>query len=157
MTDHEKIRELLSLAAADALEPDEDRLVSDHIRSCSDCSAQLEDWRLLAGGLRRLPTPQPRGVIVERARAMAQIRLTDHLEQRWNRAVMSGLIVFAWILTLMSWPVVKFVSGGFLSMLDPRFSHTWLVFGVFTTLVWAGGAAAAVLLSQQQRRERRFA
>ena len=157
MTDHEKIRELLSLAAADALEPDEDRLVSEHLRSCADCAGQLEDWRLLAGGLRRLPTPQPRGVIVERARTMAQIRLTDHLERRWNRAVMSGLIVFAWILTLMSWPVVKFVSGGFLSMLDPRFSHTWLVFGVFTTLVWAGGAAAAVLLSQQQRREWRFA
>jgi predicted anti-sigma-YlaC factor YlaD len=157
MTDHEKIRELLCLAAADALETSEDRLVSEHLRSCAGCAAQLEEWRLLAGGLRRLPTPQPRGVVVERARAMAQIRLTDHLEYKWNRAVMSGLIVFAWILTLMSWPVVKFVSGGLLTMLDPRFSHTWLVFGVFTTLVWAGGAAAAVLLSQQQRRERSLA
>jgi len=112
---------------------------------------------MLAGGLRRLPTPQPRGVVVERARAMAQIRLAEHLEHKWNRAVMSGLIVFAWVLTLMSWPVVKFVSGGFLSMLDPRFSHTWLVFGVFTTLVWVGGGAAAVLLSMQQRRERSLA
>jgi predicted anti-sigma-YlaC factor YlaD len=157
MSDHEKIRELLSLAAADALEPNEDRLVSEHVRSCSSCAAQLEEWRLLAGGLRRLPTPQPRGVIVERARAMAQVRLTEHLEHKWNRAVMSGLIVFAWILTLLSWPVVRFVSGGFLSMLDPRFSHTWVVFGVFTTLVWMGGGAAAILLSQQQRRERRLA
>jgi predicted anti-sigma-YlaC factor YlaD len=157
MNDHQKIRELLSLAAADVLDSGEERLVSEHIRSCDACAAQLESLRLLAGGLRRLPTPQPRGVIVERARAMAQIRLTDHIEQKWNRAVMSGLIVFAWILTLMSWPVVRFVSGGFLSMLDPRFSHTWLVFGAFTTLVWVGGASAAVLLSQQQRRERRFA
>jgi predicted anti-sigma-YlaC factor YlaD len=157
MMDHGKIRELLALAAADALEPNEDRLVSEHLRSCSDCAAQLEEWRMLAGGLRRLPTPQPRGVVVERARAMAQIRLAEHLEHKWNRAVMSGLIVFAWVLTLMSWPVVKFVSGGFLSMLDPRFSHTWLVFGVFTTLVWVGGGAAAVLLSMQQRRERSLA
>jgi len=157
MMDHGKIRELLALAAADALEPNEDRLVSEHLRSCSDCAAQLEEWRMLAGGLRRLPTPQPRGVVVERARAMAQIRLAEHLEHKCNRAVMSGLIVFAWVLTLMSWPVVKFVSGGFLSMLDPRFSHTWLVFGVFTTLVWVGGGAAAVLLSMQQRRERSLA
>jgi hypothetical protein len=88
---------------------------------------------------------------------LAQIRLTEHLEHKWNRAVMSGLIVFAWVLTLMSWPVVRFVSGGFLTMLDPRFSHTWMVFGVFTTLVWVGGGAAAVLLSMQQRRERSLA
>ena len=157
MTEHQKIRELLSLAAADALEPNEDRLVSEHLRSCTDCAAQLEEWRLLAGGLRRLPTPQPRGVVVERARAMAQIRLAEQIEHKWNRAVMFGLITFAWVLTLMSWPVVKFISGGFLSMLDPRFSHTWLVFGVFTTLVWVGGGAAAVLLSMQQRRERSWA
>ena len=157
MTDHDKIRDLLSLAAADALEPDEDRLVSEHLGSCVDCAAQLEAWRLLAGGLRRLPTPQPRGVVVERARAMAQIRLAGQIEHQWNRAVMFGLITFAWVLTLMSWPVVKFISGGFLSMLDPRFNHTWLVFGVFTTLVWAGGGAAAVLLSLQQRRERSWA
>jgi hypothetical protein len=117
----------------------------------------MESWRLLAGGLRRLPTPQPRGVIVERARAMAQIRLTEHFEHKWNRAVMSGLIAFAWALTLMSWPVVRFVSGGFLTMLDSRFSHTWLVFGVFTTLIWVGGGAAAILLSMQQRRERSWA
>jgi anti-sigma factor RsiW len=157
MTDHDKIRDLLSLAAADALEPNEDRLVSEHLRSCADCAAQLEEWRLLAGGLRRLPTPQPRGVVVERARAMAQIRLAEQIEHKWNRAVMFGLITFAWVLTLMSWPVVKFISGGFLSMLDPRFSHTWVVFGVFTTLVWVAGGAAAVLLSMQQRRERSLA
>jgi anti-sigma factor RsiW len=157
MTDHDKIRELLSLAAADALEPNEDRLVCEHIGSCADCAAQLEEWRLLAGGLRRLPTPQPRGVIVERARAMAHVRLTEHIEGNWNRAVMFGVITFAWVLTLMSWPVIRFVSGGFLGMLDPRFSHTWVVFGVFTTLVWVGGGAAAVLLSMQQRRERSLA
>jgi anti-sigma factor RsiW len=157
MMDHDKIRDLLSIAAADALEPNEDRLVSEHIRSCADCAAQLEQWRLLASSLRRLPTPQPRGVVVERARAMAQIRLAEQLERKWNRAVMAGLIAFAWVLTLMSWPVVKFVSGGFLSMLDPRFAHTWLVFGAFTTLVWVGGGAAAVLLSVQQRRERSLA
>jgi predicted anti-sigma-YlaC factor YlaD len=157
MTGHDKIRELLPLAAADALEPNEERLLAEHLRACSECAAEMESWRLLAGGLRRLSTPQPRGVIVERARALAQIRLTEHLEHKWNRAVMSGLIVFAWVLTLMSWPVVRFVSGGFLTMLDPRFSHTWMVFGVFTTLVWVGGGAAAVLLSMQQRRERSLA
>ena len=157
MSDHQKIRELLPLAAAEVLNENEERLLAEHMRECSSCAQQLEEYRMLAGGLRRLPTPQPRGIVVERARAMAQVRLAEQIEHRWDRAVMFGLITFAWILTLMSWPVVRFVSGGFLSMLDPRFSHTWIVFGVFTTLVWVGGGAAAVLLSLQQRRERRLA
>jgi len=48
-------------------------------------------------------------------------------------------------------------TGGVLGMLDPRFNHAWIVFGVFTTTVWLAGGAAAVLLSMQQRRERRLA
>jgi anti-sigma factor RsiW len=157
MNDHEKIRELLTLLPAGVLEPREEKQVLDHLRTCEACSAELEDWKLLAGGLRRLPTPQPRALIVERARAQAQIRLSEEFEHRWNRTVMIGLVGFAWLLTLLSWPVVRFVSGGLLAMLDPRFSHAWIVFGAFTTSVWLAGGAAAVLLSMQHRRERRLA
>ncbi|MGC1796627.1 MAG: hypothetical protein WA713_11130, partial [Candidatus Acidiferrales bacterium] len=95
-------------------------------------------------------------LIVERARAQAQIRLSEEFEHRWNRTVMIGLVAFAWLLTLLSWPVVRFVSGGLLAMLDPRFSHTWTVFALFTAAAWAAGGAAAVILSLQ-RRERRLA
>ena len=157
MNDHDKIRALLALAAADVLEPGEERLVMDHLRTCDACGAELEKWKLLAGGLRRLPTPQPRALVVERARALAQIRLTEEFEQRWNRGVIIGVLIFAWILTLMSWPVVRLITGGLLGMLDPRFDHAWIVFGVFTTTVWLAGGAAAVLLSMRQRRERRLA
>ncbi|MFZ3218054.1 MAG: zf-HC2 domain-containing protein [Candidatus Acidiferrales bacterium] len=155
--DHEKIRALLSLAAADALEPAEEQQLLDHLRTCDSCGAELEQWKLVASGLRRLPTPQPRALVVERARAQAQIRLNEEFEHRWNRAVIIGLIVFAWVLTLASWPLIRFISGGLLGMLDPRFNHAWITFGLFTTSVWIGGGAAAVLLSLQQRRERRLA
>jgi predicted anti-sigma-YlaC factor YlaD len=157
MNDHDKIRALLSLAAADVLEPGEEKQLLDHLRTCDSCGAELEKWKLLAGGLRRLPTPQPRSIVVERARAQAQIRLTEEIEHRWNRSVIIGLLVFAWILTLLSWPLVRLFTGGVLGMLDPRFNHAWIVFGLFTTTVWLAGGAAAVLLSMQQRRERRLA
>lgn len=156
MNDHEKIREMLSLLAAGVLDPYEEKQVMDHLCSCESCGGELEDWKLLAGGLRRLPTPQPRALVVERTRARAQIRLNEELEHRWNRNVMIGLVGFAWLLTLLSWPVVRFVSGGLLAMLDPRFSHTWIVFAVFTAGAWIAGGAAAVILSLQ-RRERRLA
>jgi anti-sigma factor RsiW len=147
----------LTLLAAGVLEPHEEKQVMDHLRSCESCSAELEDWKLLAGGLRRLPTPQPRAVVAERARAQAQIRLSEEFEHRWNRSVIVGLIVFAWVLTLLSWPLVRLLSGGLLGMLVPGFNHAWIVFGAFTTSVWLAGGAAAVLLSMQRRRERRLA
>jgi anti-sigma factor RsiW len=157
MSEHDQIRELLALGAAGALEPEEEERVARHIRSCAMCSGELEDWQRLALGLRRLPTPQaPRG-LVERARARAEAKLAEETEQRWNRGVMIFLVVFAWALTLLSWPLVRLVSGGLLGMLDPRLNQAWIGFAVFTTLAWLGGGAAAILLSLHQRRERRMA
>jgi anti-sigma factor RsiW len=156
MNEHEKIHQMLSLMASGVLEPNEETQVRVHLRGCQSCTAQLEEWKLLTGGLRRLPTPQPRALVVERARAQAQMRLAEEGERRWNLGVMAGLIAFAWALTLMSWPAVRFVSGGLLAMLDPRFSHTWIVFAVFTAAAWVAGGAAAVILSLH-RRERRLA
>jgi hypothetical protein len=157
MNDHEKIRELLALSVADALTQAEEEQVMNHARSCAECSSELDSWRLLAAGMRRLPTPQPRPLIVERARARAEIRFAEEVENRWHRIVMIGVILFAWALTLMSWPVVRLVSGGLLGMLDPRLNHAWLGFAAFTTIIWMTGGAAAVFLSLQQRRERRLA
>jgi Putative zinc-finger len=157
MNDHDKIRELLALSVADALTQAEEEQVMNHARSCAECSSELDSWRLLAAGMRRLPTPQPRPLIVERARARAEIRFAEEAENRWHRVVMIGVILFAWALTLISWPVVRLVSGGLLGMLDPRLNHAWLGFAVFTTIIWMTGGAAAVFLSLQQRRERRLA
>jgi hypothetical protein len=157
MNDHDKIRELLALSVADALTRAEEEQVMNHARSCAECSSELDSWRLLAAGMRRLPTPQPRPLIVERARARAEIRFAEEAENRWHRIVMIGVILFAWALTLMSWPVVRLVSGGLLGMLDPRLNHAWMGFAVFTTIIWMTGGAAAVFLSLQQRRERRLA
>jgi hypothetical protein len=157
MNDHEKIRELLALSVADALTQAEEDQVMKHVRSCAECSSELDSWRLLAAGMRRLPTPQPRPLIVERARARAELRFAEEAEHRWHRIVMVGVILFAWALTLASWPVVRLVSGGLLGMLDPRLNHAWLGFAVFTTIIWMTGGAAAVFLSLQQRRERRLA
>ena len=157
MSDHEKIRERLALSAADALTRAEQEQVMNHIRTCTDCSAEIDSWRLLAAGIRRLPTPQPRPVIVERARAQAAMRLAEEAEHRSHRIVMMGVILFAWAMTLISWPVVRLVSGGILGMVDPGLNHAWIGFAIFTTIVWGSGGAAAAFLSLQQRRQRSLA
>jgi Putative zinc-finger len=50
MNEHEKIRTLLTLAAADVLDPGEEKQLMDHLRTCDSCGAELEKWKLLAGG-----------------------------------------------------------------------------------------------------------
>jgi anti-sigma factor RsiW len=157
MTDHNKIRQLLALAAAEALDVKESELVMQHLRECAECSAELEQWQQLASGLRQLPTPQPSADLVQRTCARTEAWLAEEREHVWNVRVMISLVVFAWALTLTSWPIVRFASGGLLSLFDPRLNQSWLGFAGFTSLVWLTGGIAAVLLSLHQRRERRLA
>lgn len=157
MTDHKKIREMLALLAADALDAKESEQVMQHARTCPECSAEIDQWQHLARGLRQLPTPQPSAELVQRTCARAEAWLVDERERVWNRRVMISLVAFAWALTLTSWPLVRLVSGGFLSLLDPRLNQSWLGFAGITSLVWLTGGIAAILLSLRQRRERRLA
>lgn len=157
MDSHEQIRELLALAAAGALGPEEDLLVARHLESCDVCTAELERWRVLTGGLRRLPTPQPRAVVVERALAQAEMRFAEEIEHRWNRAVIIFLVLYAWILTAVSWPVFRLIVGGLLAQFEPGFNHSWFLFAAFTALMWTTGGVAAILLARHRQQERKIA
>ena len=157
MSEHEEIRELLALAAAGALSAAEEELVARHLRSCEVCSQRMESWQSIARDLRRLPTPQPSAALVQGTRLLAEQKLAEEAEHRWQRSVMVFVVTFAWVLTIVSWPVVRLVTGGLLSLLDPQLNRTWISFAGFTALVWLAGGTAAVLLSLRQRRERRMA
>lgn len=157
MTEHEKIRELLGLAAAGALSPDDEQQVAVHLRTCEACVRDMESWQSIAGHLRRLPTPQPPAGLVQRARLLAEQRLLEETDYRWQRGVMVFVVVFSWVLMIVSWPIVRVVSGHFLELLGPQLNRTWISFVSFTALVWLAGGTAAVLLALRQRRERRWA
>jgi len=157
MNDHDEIRALLALAAAGALEPEEEDRVAGHIQSCSACASEAASWQSIASHLRRLPTPQPSPGVVQRARAVAEARFAEDAESRWQRGMLIFVVTFAWVLTIVSWPLVRLITGGLLDLLDPRLNQTWITFAGFTTLVWLTGGTAAVLLSLRQRRERRLA
>jgi hypothetical protein len=154
MNEHNKIRELLALAAADALTSAEEKQVAEHVRSCIACSNELEAWRPIASELRRLPTPQPSSWLVQATLARAEAKFTEQAERDWNHRLMIIVVAFAWLLTIASWPVFQVVSGRFGSF--PQFSHPWISFAAFTALEWLAGAVAAVMLAIRQRGERRL-
>jgi hypothetical protein len=162
MSEHDKIRDLLALAAADALTSAEEKQVAEHVRSCVSCSNELDAWRPIASELRRLPTPQPSSWLVQAALARAQAKLAEQAEHDWNRRVIIFVVAFAWVLTIASWPVFHLVSGRFGNWLEPQFNQTqlsyaWISFAAFAALGWLAGGVAAVMLAVRQRGERRLA
>jgi predicted anti-sigma-YlaC factor YlaD len=157
MSEHDRIRELLPLAAAGALTNAEEKQVAEHVRSCVSCSNELDAWGPIASELRRLPTPQPSSWLVQSTLARAEAKLTEQAEHDWNRRVMIVVVALAWLLTIASWPVFHFVSERFGSLLGPQFSHPWISFAAFTALGWLAGGVAAVMLAVRQRGERRLA
>jgi putative zinc finger protein len=156
MSEHDKIRERLALAAAGALTDAEEKQVAEHVRSCVSCSNELEAWQPIATELRRLPTPQPSPWLVQATLARAEAKLTEQAEHDWNRRVIIFVVTLAWVLTIASWAVFHVVSGRFESLLGPQFGHTWITFAAFTALEWLAGGVAAVMLAIRQRGERRL-
>src|SRR5262249_20112477 len=157
MSEHDKVRELLVLAAAGALTAAEEKRVAEHVRSCVLCSNELERWRPIATELRRLPTPQPSSWLFQATLARAEVKLADEAEHVWNRHVIIIVVTLAWLVTIANWLVFRFVSGRFGSLLGPQFSHTWISFAALTALGLLVGGVAAVMLAIRQRGERRLA
>jgi len=155
MNDHEEIRKLMTLAAAGALDAQEQRQLEEHLRGCAACAAELERWSDLAGALRRLPTPQPSPLVVERVRARAEAELAAYAEERSNFAVMFFLVLFSWTVTLATWPVVRLVNEGMFGWLNLQ--QTWLGLVGYTVLGWLTAGVAAGLLGWRQRGARRIA
>jgi anti-sigma factor RsiW len=156
MSEHDKVRELLALAASGALTDAEEKQVAEHVRSCVSCSNEIEAWRPIATELRRLPTPQPSPWLVQATLARAEAKLTEQAEHDWNRRVIIFVVTLAWVLTIASWAAFRVVSGRFESLLGPQFGHTWITFAAFTALEWLAGGVAAVMLAIRQRGERRL-
>jgi roadblock/LC7 domain-containing protein len=156
MNDHDKIRELLGIAAADALNGDERELVDHHVNECAACAMELSEHRLLAAGLRSLPVPQPSAELVARTHARVALHMKMQADQRWEQWVMVLLMLFGWLLAVASWLVVRFLSGNYLVWLTPGFSKPWLGLSGYTMLLWLTGGIAAVALGLRHRRERRM-
>jgi len=157
MSDHETLRGWLSLAAAGALEPQEQAELDRHLGICEECAAELERWSEMARGLKRLPTPQPSPRLIERVRAQLESSAAARTERRWNHGVLAFLVLFSWTLTLAGWPIVRLASRGVASWLDLGFTGTWTTLVWYTVLTWLTGGVAGAVLSWQKRRERRLA
>ena len=107
------VRELLALAAAGALDPEDERRVEAHLarvrglrgRGRGVAPPRRRSW----GGC---PRRRPSRALVARTVEAVEERLAERAERAWNRAALGFLVAFAWTLAVVSWLVIDLVAGG---------------------------------------------
>ncbi len=157
MNEHDKLRELLPLAAAGVLESAEETRLIAHLNRCSDCAAHLERLQQLTANLRGIPTPRVPAGLLSRTILLAQNRFAEESAHRTERRIMTLVLVLSWAFVAVSWPLAQLVAHGWLSVFGFGFAQAWKSFAVFTGFCWVAGAAGAILLAARCSRERRMA
>jgi anti-sigma factor RsiW len=157
MNEHDEIRELLSLAAAGALDAKDESRVAAHANSCGDCARELQTWQEIQAGMRRIPTPQVPPALFARTIALARAGIAEESERRFERRLLAVGVILSWVLTALSWPLAQLLAKGWMAVLGVGFTQRWENFAVLTALCWLAGGAAAVLLGWHRQRERRLA
>ena len=145
MNEHEMVRAMLALAAADALDPQETLRVHTHVGECEQCRRELAAWAGYAEGLRDLPQPAIPADLVRRTQA--------RMPERHGHWALGALAVFGWASTGSMWMVARVLAGGAvrvfgINLLD---GFTWLL--VTTVVGGIGGATAAVMLRSRRTYE----
>jgi anti-sigma factor RsiW len=152
--EHKVLHELLSLAAAGALDAGEQQRIDEHLRECSECQKEFQAWSRITGSLRDMPAPQAPAGLVARTRARMENARAAKAE-RWRHQIILGcLVLFAWIVTLLSFPVLRMAGNGLAELLHMSTSDvsTWVA--LYVLLGWIGTGVAAGLLGLRRQNER---
>jgi anti-sigma factor RsiW len=136
MDAHEEIRDLLTLAAAGALDAAGQRRVEDHLRQCPGCRAELETWQRLTGAVKDMPTPQAPMGLVERTRRRMERQAAARVAQRRHRLLLVWLTAFAWATTLLTWPLLRLLGGSLdLSWTGLSLTEVWIAYVVASWMI----------------------
>jgi predicted anti-sigma-YlaC factor YlaD len=105
VSEHERTRAALSLAASGDIEPEELRQVQAHLRTCGLCRRESEDLAAIAETLRGIPTPQPRPELIARVRELAESKFAEK-EQHHDARLLAPLVAASWVVAWVTWPAV---------------------------------------------------
>lgn len=155
MNEHGEFRELLLLAVAGVLRPDEQRRLEQHVAGCASCARELERMQSYGQTLRRLPSPATPAGLAERTEARVLRELARAHEGRWSEMVLAMLSLYAWTLTLTAWLLWKLFTGGWIAVVSPGFLQEATWWTGSTLLAWLTAAVAALALGGLRRTARR--
>jgi anti-sigma factor RsiW len=151
MNEHDAIVELLALAAAGVLSPEEERRVREHAARCAECAAELNRWQALAGEIGAVPVPQAPARLVAQTQARVAAVLRSEADRRWDETVLLVLALLCWTVGLSVWAIWRLVTAGAAGLVAFELSQTLLYLTVSTLLAWLTGGVAAVIAGQRRR------
>jgi len=148
MNDHDRIRAALAGVAAGTLAPDDN--LRAHLEACTTCAAELERFRRLAAAVERLPQPELSAAALGRMKRLAIARREAVLEHRWNRLVLTGLILYGWALFAVIAPLVPVgVDWVAQRLAMPWFAVVALALGLWWSFCLVVGLALLPVLRAQ--------
>jgi anti-sigma factor RsiW len=156
MNEHDAVRSLLALAAAGALDNEEQARVSRHTAACSSCRQELEAWGGYAAGMRRLGQPHAPAWLAERTHARILRQRSDAAERRRRATTLVALSLFAWSVSLATWLGARVLAGNSVAPVPAEYLQLSIWSLGSTVLVWMTVTAAAVMLAKRPSRARRL-
>jgi anti-sigma factor RsiW len=150
------VTELLALAAAGALDPEEAARVEAHLRDCAACASEAGAWRSLVERLGGMPAPRPSRALVARAVEAVEGLLAERRESAWNRAALAFLVAFAWTMAVVSWLLVDLLTGELALRIERSFGPPAAWYAAYLVTGWFSAAVAAVLLGRRRQEEGRI-
>jgi anti-sigma factor RsiW len=147
MKEHTEVHNLLNLAIAGALNPDEQRRVQIHLQDCEACRIELDEWTRLASALKRLPTPQvPSGLLLRTHRLLKTHKAAA--EHRGSFLFPGLLIAFSWIAMFVNFRLLRILYTPLVQWLQLSSTTLWVTYIGFSSLATA--VALLVLVKRSQ-------
>ena len=154
--EHASVRELLTLAAAGALDSSEQRRVDEHLMRCESCRTEFRGLGRITKALQEQPMPPlPAGLLLA-TRRMLEARAQGARERRRNHVMFGVLILLGWVTTLLNWPLLRWAEAPFTRWLNISSTEfTWFC-TLYIITIWGGTLLAAALLGQRYQSRNSF-
>lgn len=156
MSEHNEIRALLALAAAGALDAEEQRRMDEHLRGCDDCRRELAGWREIAAGLTSLPMPDVPATLSWQTRTRVASEHAARIARRRHRLLLALLICFAWLLTLVTLALASYFGDELAAMFRLSFTQFEIGFLAYTLFGGVTTFAFTALVGKRRQHERRL-
>jgi len=152
MAKHEEFQKQVIELATGTLAQSEEAAVRAHMANCAACAGEFRRWHTLLRALLRSPGPALSPARIARIKVLARARREELGEHRWNRLVLTGLVVYGWALFLVTLPLLPTLIG----WLGERLAVPWFVvvlvgLGLWWSFAWVIGLGLLPLLRQAGR------
>lgn len=107
MNEHEIVLRNLSALVTGSLSTREESILREHVARCAECARQLGGWTSLSQAVKNLADPELTTRQLARITTLAQARRQEVLEKRHHRWVVIALAIYAWLLFLVSLPMLS--------------------------------------------------